>query len=121
VRDVVWSTRANATWRFSALSDLQVTSSYRAPYATEGGSALASAAVNAAWRYKVWGDDGNVSIRLSDPFRLARYGYRTASGSVVEFSERYNGVRAVFVAVTRNFGKPVKLRSESAVESGGPP
>jgi outer membrane receptor protein involved in Fe transport len=124
VRALAWSTRANVTWQFSALADAQVTSSYRAPYATEGGSTLASAAVNAAFRYKVWGDEGSVSLRLSDPFRIVRYGYRTANGSVIELSERYNGARAVFLAVTRNFGRPLRLRPQGESESqggGGPP
>ena len=119
VRAFVWSTRANVTWRFSPLADAQITSSYRAPYATEGGSTLASAAVNGAFRYKVWGDQGSVSLRLSDPFGIARFGYRTANGSVMEFSRRYNGSRAVFVAVTRNFGRPLRLRGESDPESSG--
>ena len=119
VRAFVWSTRANVTWRFSPLADAQVTSSYRAPYATEGGSTLASAAVNAAFRYNVWGEQGSVSLRLSDPFGLARFGYRTANGSVIEFSRRYNGARAVFVAVTRNFGRPLRMRGESDPESAG--
>ena len=119
VRAFVWSTRANVTWRFSPLADAQVTSSYRAPYATEGGSTLASAAVNAAFRYKVWGEQGSVSLRLSDPFGIARFGYRTANGSVIEFSRRYNGSRAVFVAVTRTFGRPLRMRAESDAESSG--
>ena len=119
VRAFVWSTRANVTWRFSPPADAQVTSSYRAPYATEGGSTLASAAVNAAFRYKVWGEQGSVSLRLSDPFGIARFGYRTANGSVIEFSRRYNGSRAVFVAVTRTFGRPLRMRAESDAESSG--
>ena len=123
VRALVWSARANVTWRFSPLADAQITSSYRAPYATEGGSTLASAAVNGAFRYKVWGEQGSVSLRLSDPFGIARFGYRTANGSVVEFSRRYNGARAVFVAVTRNFGRPLRMRAEKDPESpaGGAP
>jgi ferric enterobactin receptor len=119
VRTFVWATRANVTWRFSSLADAQVTSSYRASYATEGGSTLASAAVNASLRYKLWGDQGNVSLRLSDPFGIARYGYRTANGSVVEFSKRYNGSRAVFFAVQRTFGQPIKPRSQSEAEGQG--
>ena len=119
VRALVWSTRANVTWRFSPLADAQVTSSFRAPYATEGGSTLASAAVNAAFRYKVWGEQGSVSLRLSDPFAIARFGYRTANGSVIEFSRRYNGSRALFVAVTRSFGRPLRMRAEGDPESPG--
>ena len=61
-------------------------------------------------RYKVWGDQGNISLRVSDPFKLQKYGYRTANGTVVEYSERFFGSRAVFLTITRNFGQAIKLQ-----------
>jgi hypothetical protein len=62
-------------------------------------------------------------VRFADPFKLQRWGYRTATGSVVEYGRRYNGSRAVFVTVTRNFGKALKLRprSEPEPQPSGPP
>ncbi|MEP7002648.1 MAG: TonB-dependent receptor, partial [bacterium] len=93
---MVWSTRANGTWKFSPLLDAQMFGNYRAPFATEGGSQLASVFLNLGLRYKAWGDQGNVSLRVSDPFGLSRFGYRTANGTVIESSERYFGARAVF-------------------------
>jgi hypothetical protein len=122
-QDIIWSSRANATWKFTTLFDVQVFANYRAPYKTEGGSQLANGNVAASARYKIWGDKGNVSVRFSDPFKLQRYGYRTANGSVVEYSRRYNGSRAIFVTVTRNFGQALKLRSKSDpdVQPVGPP
>lgn len=119
VQSFVWSTRANATWRLSPRLDGQVTGSYRAPYAIEGGSTLAAVALNAAATWRAWGDRGSIALRLSDPFRLATWGYRTANGSVVEYSERYNGARAVFLSVNRTFGRPVRLRSPGGGD--GPP
>jgi outer membrane receptor protein involved in Fe transport len=107
---VVWSARTNATWKFSTLADAQAFVYYRAPYATEGGSQLASVSMNLATRYKVWGDQGNISLRVSDPFKLQKFGYRTANGTVVEYSERFFGSRAVYLTVTRNFGKALKLQ-----------
>lgn len=122
-QDIIWSTRMNGTWKFSPLFDVQASASYRAPHKTEGGSQLANG--NIAWsaRYRIWGDQGNVSLRFADPFKLQRWGYRTTSGTVVESSKRYNGSRAVFVTVTRNFGKPLKLRprSEPEAQPSGPP
>jgi outer membrane receptor protein involved in Fe transport len=122
-QDIIWSSRANATWKFTTLFDVQMFANYRAPYKTEGGSQLANGNVAASARYKIWGDKGNVSVRFSDPFKLQRYGYRTANGSVVEYSRRYNGSRAIFVTVTRNFGQALKLRSKSDpdVQPVGPP
>jgi outer membrane receptor protein involved in Fe transport len=122
-RDIIWSTRANGTWKFSSLFDVQASASYRAPYRTEGGSYLASGNVAGSMRYRIWGDQGNVAVRFADPFKLQRWGYRTASGSVVELSRRYNGSRAVYVTVTRNFGKALKLRPrpEPEPQPSGPP
>ena len=112
-QDIVWSLRANGTWKFSTLTDMQLFANYRAPFKTEGGSQLASVNMNAGFRYKVWGDQGNIALRVSDPFKLSKYGYRTANGTVVEFSERYFGSRAVYLTITRNFGQALKLRPKS--------
>ena len=107
---IVWSARTNATWKFTPLADAQAFIFYRAPFATEGGSQLASVSMNLATRYKVWGDQGNISLRISDPFKLQKFGYRTANGTVIEYSERFFGSRAVYLTITRNFGKALKLQ-----------
>ena len=122
-QDIIWSTRANGTWKVSPVFDVQLSASYRAPYETEGGSYLANGNIAGSMRYRVWGDQGNVSVRFADPFKLQRWGYRTTSGLAVESSRRYNGSRAVFVTITRNFGKPLKLRprSEPEAQPSGPP
>lgn len=112
-QDIVWSVRANGTYKISTLADMQAFANYRAPFKTEGGSQLASVNMNVGFRYKVWGDQGNVSLRLSDPFKLSKFGYRTANGSVVEYSERYFGQRAIFLSVSRNFGQALKLRPKA--------
>ena len=124
---MVWSARSNATWKFSTVADAQAFVFYRAPFATEGGSQLASVSMNFATRYKVWGDQGNISLRVSDPFKLQKFGYRTANGTVVEYSERFFGSRAVYLTITRNFGKALKLQPkqqdpDAAVQAPpGPP
>ena len=110
VHTFIWSVRTIATWKFSPLADAQMFAFYRAPTATEGGSQLASINMNIGARYKVWGDQGNVSLRISDPFKLQKFGYRTANGTVLEYSERFFGSRAVFLTITRNFGTALKLQ-----------
>jgi ferric enterobactin receptor len=122
---MVWSARTNATWKLSPKADAQLFAFYRAPYATEGGSQLASVSMNLAGRYKIWGDQGNISLRISDPFKLQKYGYRTANGTVVEYSERFFGSRAIFLTVTRNFGQALKLQPkqqdpDSQAQTGPP-
>jgi len=122
-QDIIWSSRLSGIWKFSALFDLQANANYRAPYKTEGGSQLGSGQIAGSVRYKLWGDKGNISVRFADPFKLQRYGYRTANGTVVESSSRYNGSRAVYVTLTRNFGQALKLRpkSDPDVQPAGPP
>jgi len=40
---------------------------------TEGGSSLAFIGTNVGVRYKRWGDQGSISLRLSDPFNIQLY------------------------------------------------
>ena len=70
--------------------------------------------MNLAGRYKVWGEQGNMSLRVSDPFKLQKFGYRTANGTVVEYSQRFFGTRAVFLTITRNFGTGAQASAEAA-------
>jgi outer membrane receptor protein involved in Fe transport len=118
----VWSLRANATWKATPLTDVQAFANYRAPYATEGGRQSAMTMMQFALRYKLWGDQGNISLRLSDPFNMMRFGYRTATGQVIEDSVRRFGMRSVFLTVTKNFGQQLKLRPKAQdTDSQGPP
>jgi hypothetical protein len=79
--------------------------------------------MTASARYKVWGEKGNISLRFADPFKIQRSGYRTANGSVLESSRRYNGARAIFITVNRNFGQALRLRpkSDPDLPQSGPP
>ena len=109
---MVWALRGNATWKYSPLLDAQVFANYRAPIAREGGSQIAQLFMNASARYKVWGDQGGITLRISDPFRLQKFGYRTVNSRVIESSERYFSARAVYLNISRTFGKAVKLREK---------
>jgi len=121
--DIIKSARMNATWVFSPVFDAQVTGNYRAPVKTEGGSQIASASLNASARYKMWGDKGNISLRISDPFKLQKFGYRTTNGTVIESASRYFSARAVFLTITRNFGQSLRIKpkSDPDVPQQGPP
>ena len=121
VRAVVWSLRGNATWKVSPLLDAQVFANYRPPFRREGGSQIAQLLMNASARYKAWGDQGSITLRISDPFRLQKFGYRTASSTVIETNERYFGARAVYLNFSRTFGKAVKLREKEPEADQRPP
>ena len=117
----VWSTRANATWKFSPVTDLQMFASYRAPTKTEGGRQDAFVFTNIALRQKLWGDKGSVAIRVSDPFNLTSFGFRTQDGRVIESTQRRFGIRGVFISVSRNFGQQIKLRPRQQEPDAQPP
>lgn len=121
VNSMVWTLRGNATWKFSSLVDAQVFVTYRAPYAREGGSQLAQTFTTAGVRDKVWGDNGSIALRIGDPFKLQRFGYRTANGTVTETNERYFGARAIYITISRAFGRPVKLRPKEPEVDQRPP
>ena len=106
----VWSSRLNLTWKLSAATDIQSFANYRAPQATEGGRLGAFVFTNVAVRHKVWGEQGNVSVRIADPFNLMKFSYQLADGRVVESQERRFQQRGLFVTVTRSFGQQLKLR-----------
>ena len=120
--DIVWSTRLNTTYKFSPMFDGQAFANYRAAYRTEGGSQLANVNMNFSLRYKPWGEQGGaISLRVSDPFALSKYGYRTANGTVVEYAQRYFQQRAVFLSISRNFGQELKLKAKESSEGGNGP
>jgi hypothetical protein len=109
-RAAVWSARLNGTWKLSRVTDLQAFANYRGPYATEGGSQTAFVFMNLALRRKLWGDQGSVTLRVTDPFNLMSFGYRTTDANVTELTERHFGVRGLYIAITRNFGQQLKLQ-----------
>jgi ferric enterobactin receptor len=125
---MVWNVRANGTWKFSPKFDAQLITMYRPSMKTEGGSQLAMALISMGARYKIWGDAGNIALRVNDPFKLQKFGYRTANGSVIEYNQRFLGTRAVFLTISKNFGKALKLQPKQQDPDaaqpplpGGPP
>jgi hypothetical protein len=121
VHTVVWSLRGSATWKFSPLVDAQAFANFRPSFKTEGGSTNSQTLMNASARYKAWGDDGSVTLRVSDPFRLQRFGYRTINGTVIEDNDRYFHARAIYITISRTFGKALKLRDKEPETVQAPP
>ncbi|MDB4885957.1 MAG: TonB-dependent receptor [Gemmatimonadetes bacterium] len=120
-RAFVWALRGNLTYKASPLTDVQLFANYRAPQVTEGGRQDAFVFMNAALRHKLWGEQGNIALRVADPFNLMKFGSRTESLQAVELSERRFGQRGVFLTITRNFGQQLKLRPRQDDQPQGPP
>ncbi len=109
----VWSVRTGLTWKFSNTFDIQSWSSYRAPQVREGGSNDAFIWMNLSARYKIWGDQGSITLRASDPFGLTYFGYHANTPQISESGQRYFGVRGVFVSVSRSFGRAPQFRPKA--------
>jgi hypothetical protein len=62
-----------------------------------------------------------VTLRISDPFNLMSYGFRTAGGRVIELNEQRFGQRGLFVSMSRTFGQALKLRPQQQEEPQGAP
>ncbi|MFL5562780.1 MAG: TonB-dependent receptor domain-containing protein [Gemmatimonadaceae bacterium] len=106
----VWNARSNVSWKLTSALDLQAFGMYRAPMKTEGGRQDAMVFTNFALRQKLWGDKGSLTLRVSDPFSLMKFGYVTDNGQVIESNEQRFGVRGVYLTFSRNFGQQIKLR-----------
>lgn len=109
----VWQVRSGITWKISQKLDLQSWSSYRGPQAREGGSLDAFVWMNLSARYKLWGDQGSITVRASDPFGLTYFGYHTSTPLIAESGVRYFGVRSVFVSISRSFGRAPQFRPKA--------
>lgn len=120
-----WNVRTNSSWKIGKLHDLQVMANYRAPQEVEGGRQLAFLMTNFALRQKLWGESGSLTLRVSDPFGLAKFATRTRTGQVIEHSERYFGMQGAFLTFSRTFGQAIKLRppqqDPNAAPAGGLP
>lgn len=91
---------------------------------TEGGSHHAMAMSNIAVRRRMWGDNGRLTLRVSDPFNVMAFGFQTRDARVIESTERRFGIRGIHLTVSRNFGTQLKLRprnTEGDRAPQGPP
>jgi len=109
-RAIVWSARANATYKVNKNLDIQAFDNYRAAYATEGGRQSAFTLLNIAAREKLWGDKGSITLRVMDPFNQFKFGSITTNPQVIQSTIRHYGMRGVGLTFSRSFGQALKLR-----------
>ena len=120
-----WNARTNATWKLTKQVDLMMNANYRARQAVEGGTMLPFLMTQFMVRQKLWGENGSVTLRISDPFDAAKFAMRTNGNGVTEETERRFGMRGVFLSFQRNFGQQLRLRppqnTDPAPQGGGLP
>jgi ferric enterobactin receptor len=115
-----WSTRANATWKFTSLTDAQLFATYQSRFGIEGGSQAANVFLNVAIRRKLWSEQGSATLRVNDPFNMTSFGFVTGDDRVLEVSRRRFG-RVVSIAISRSFGQQLKLRPRQDPDVPTPP
>jgi ferric enterobactin receptor len=115
-----WNARTNLGLKLGRIYDVQVMANYRAAQKVEGGTLLPFLMTNFALRQKLWGEQGSVTLRVADPFNLAKFATRVSNGVVIEESQRRFGMRGVFVSFQRNFGQAIRLRPPVADPNAAP-
>lgn len=103
-----WSIRTNAAYRVSPTIDAQALVSYVAPMTVEQGWNAARTRVSAAVREKLVADRLSLTLRVTDPFSMARERSTTTDPRFFQISDRTRSARGLLLSATWTFGKPPK-------------
>jgi outer membrane cobalamin receptor len=103
-----WSIRTNAGYRVSRTIDAQALVAYVAPMTVEQGWNAARTRVSAAIRDKLVSDRLSLTLRITDPFSMARERSITTDPRFYQVSDRTRSARGVLLSVSWTFGKPPK-------------
>ncbi|HVX38429.1 MAG TPA: outer membrane beta-barrel protein, partial [Gemmatimonadaceae bacterium] len=110
---IVWSARANVTYKITKTLNAQAFDNYRSAYATEGGRQNAFTMLNIAIQKQLWGNKGSVTLRIMDPFNQFNFGSVTTNPQVIQEMNRHFAFRGVGITFSRNFGQALKLRPKT--------
>jgi outer membrane receptor protein involved in Fe transport len=116
---VTWMGRVNVTSELSSKFVLQSAYQYRAPMKIEKGEFAAQHAANFALRYRLNGDKESLVFRVNDPFSEMRFHIQAGDDKVIQLTERYPHMRMFFLAYSRNFGRPPRVRQVTPESTGG--
>ena len=58
-------------------------------------------------------------MRIADPFKWTRFGYKTTNGQIVELQRNYFNSQAVYIGLTRNFGQAIRLKAKTENDDVG--
>ncbi|HET9684147.1 MAG TPA: outer membrane beta-barrel family protein, partial [Gemmatimonadaceae bacterium] len=103
-----WSIRSNAAYRVSPTIDAQALVAYVAPMTLEQGWNAARTRISAAIRDKLVGDRLSLTLRITDPFRMARERSITNDPRFYQVSDRTRSARGLLLSASWTFGKPPK-------------
>jgi len=113
---VTWSARVNGTAEITPTFSVQAFHMYRAPMKVEGGRFSKMQFTNITFKKKVDGDNGSVSLRLSDPFNTGKFRVQAGTNGQTQITERTMGNRAAYLTYQWNYGQTPRIRQSQPQE-----
>ena len=115
-----WSIRTNAAYHVSPTVDAQALVSYVAPRTVEQGRIAARTRVSAAVRKKLVADRFSLTLRITDPFNMARERSITTDPRFYQISDRTRSARGLLLSASWSFGRPPK-KGRDQIDLGDSP
>ncbi len=110
--DITWFGRINTNIRLSPILDIQLSYFYRAPREIEGGRISAFTRGDIGLRAKLFNEQVNLSIRLSDPFNTMGFQMqRNLGGTNLQMRRKFDS-RRLYVTLSWNFGNQSSRRRQ---------
>lgn len=111
-----WSARVSATWRATPGLDVQAFYMYRAPVDIEQGRFKGMQMMHLSMRQKLFGNKGNVTLRIVDPFDKTKFSFITMDDRHYQESIRKSSMRGVYLSFGLNFGQQPRIRTRPIEE-----
>jgi ferric enterobactin receptor len=108
-----WATRSSLSYRVNPKLDLQGFLMYRAPMQVEQGRVSGMTMMSFGGRHKVFGERGNLSLRVTDPFGLMGFSFVTEDERHYQRSERSFDARSVYLGLSLSVGRPPRIQQRS--------
>lgn len=107
---VTWMSRFNINYAVDPQTTLIGNWFYRGATKIEKGKFNAVSGTSLAVRRKLQGDKLIATLRVNDVFNTNHFAITTGDDNITQFTTRYFNVRAAYLAVQYNWGKPPRLR-----------
>jgi outer membrane receptor protein involved in Fe transport len=108
-----WSARASGTWRITPRLDLTGFYMYRAPMDVERGRISGFSMVTFSARRRLFGNKGNVTLRMMDPFDQMKFSFITSDARHYQESTSRFNMRGVFLSFGFNVGQQPRIRTRA--------
>jgi outer membrane receptor protein involved in Fe transport len=113
-----WTSRSSLSYRVNPRLDLQGFLMYRAPMQVEQGRVSGMTMMHLGARQKVFGERGNLSLRVTDPFGLMGFSFITEDDRHYQESRRSFGMRGVYLGLSLNVGRPPRMQQRPQQPDG---